>query len=94
MEQIFGKRLSEVVVKCSVFRQFAGGEDEKAVLSTMRQLATRNIGTILFYSAEQDIDRWVVVKQDGLARSVRQWVVAVEYGIFVLLALTPKNVYL
>ena len=94
MEQIFGKRLSEVVVKCSVFRQFAGGEDEKAVLSTMRQLATRNIGTILFYSAEQDIDRWVVVKQDGLARSVRQWVVALEYGIFVLLALTPKNVYL
>ena len=63
-----------MVVKCSVFRQFAGGEDEKAVLSTMRQLATRNIGTILFYSAEQDIDRWVVVKQDGLARSVRQWV--------------------
>ena len=94
MEQIFGKRLSEVVVKCSVFRQFAGGEDEKAVLSTMRQLATRDIGTILFYSAEQDIDRWVVVRQGGLTQSVRQWVVALEYGIFVLLALTPKNVYL
>ena len=50
-----------MVVKCSVFRQFAGGEDEKAVLNTMRQLATRDIGTILFYSAEQDIERWVVV---------------------------------
>ena len=59
VEHVFGKRLSEEVVKRSVFQQFAGGEDEQAVLSTLHHIAKRGVDTILFYSAEQDVGRWV-----------------------------------
>lgn len=59
VEHVFGKRFSEEVVKRSVFQQFAGGEDEQAVLRTLHHIAKRGVGTILFYSAEQDVGRWV-----------------------------------
>lgn len=59
VERVFGKKYTEESVRCSVFKQFAGGEDEQSVLRTMHRLATKDVGSILFYSAEQDIDRWV-----------------------------------
>ena len=67
VEHVFGKRFSEEVVKHSVFQQFAGGEDRQEVLGTMRRLATRDIGAILFYSAEQDAEKWVCCEAMALS---------------------------
>ena len=56
VEHVFGKRFIEDAVRGSVFQQFAGGEDEQSVLRTMHQLAAKDVNSILFYSAEQDIE--------------------------------------
>lgn len=52
------------LVKQSFFSQFCGGERAEEVIPLIKQLETRNIGAILDFSSESDIDNSAISDEE------------------------------
>ena len=54
--RVFGVRLTEKLLRMTVFGQFAGGLDERDSERTVRQLADKGVSSIWFYSVDTDLE--------------------------------------
>lgn len=54
--KVFGKSITNFVMKLTFFGHFCGGEDEEKISPTVERLQQSGIGSILDYAAEADIE--------------------------------------